>query len=287
MAESQENLAPQDNSSLPQENPVIELRNVHKKLGEKEVLRGVNFYVRPGETYVIIGRSGTGKSVTLKNIIGLLRPDQGEIWVFGNKLDAISERQFYELRKNIGVLFQSGALINWLNVGQNVALPLLEHENFTPKQIQEIVREKLALVGLNNVEHFMPANLSGGMRKRVGLARAIVRNPKIILYDEPTSGLDPVMSNQINDLILSLQEQLGVASICVTHDMESAYRITSKLGRIGMLYDGSIIAEGTAEEIKNSENPYVQQFIHGSTIGPLTDAMNGSADIVATPSELV
>lgn len=263
-----------------QETFAIELRNVYKKLGEREILRGVNFFVHAGETYVIIGRSGTGKSVTLKNIIGLLRPDAGEIWVLGQKTDALSEQEFYELRKNLGVLFQSGALINWLSVGQNVALPLLEHENFTPQQVKEIVREKLSLVGLSNVENIMPANLSGGMRKRVGLARAIVRNPKIILYDEPTSGLDPVMSNQINELILSLQSQLGVASICVTHDMESAYRIIQQFGRIGMLYEGQIIAEGTADEIQTSENPYVKQFIHGEIIGPLTD----SAAITETPS---
>ena len=246
---------------------MIELTNVHKTLGNKPILQGVNLHVKAGETYVIIGRSGTGKSVTLKNIVGLLQPDQGEVRIMGENINNISAKRFYELRKEMGVLFQNGALINWLNVGQNISLPLIEHENFSENEIKKIVAEKLALVNLQGVEHLMPASLSGGMKKRVGLARAIVRNPKIILYDEPTSGLDPVMSNQINELILSLQEKLHVASICVTHDMGSAYMVGNK---IGMLYNGKIIAEGTPEQIKNSENPYVQQFILGKTTGPMT-----------------
>jgi len=252
---------------------MLELLDVYKKLGEKEVLRGVSFHVKQGETYGIIGRSGTGKSVTLKNIVGLLRPDRGSIKVMGQDVHALSEKQFYELRKNMGVLFQNGALINWLTVGENVALPLVEHEQMDPTQIKEIVRERLALVNLDHVEHLMPASLSGGMKKRVALARAIVRDPKIILYDEPTSGLDPVMSNQINELILSLQQKLHVTSICVTHDMASAYMVGN---RIGMLYEGRIIAEGTPAEIQASDNPYVQQFIHGRTTGPLTEVINDS-----------
>jgi phospholipid/cholesterol/gamma-HCH transport system ATP-binding protein len=247
---------------------MIELINVYKKLGEKQILHGVSFHVGKGETYVIIGRSGTGKSVTLKNIIGLLRPDAGQIKVMGTDVSHLTTREFYNLRNDIGVLFQSGALINWLNVEENVALPLMEHEKLPPQEVKRIVREKLSLVNLRNVEHLTTDTLSGGMKKRVGLARAIVRNPQIILYDEPTSGLDPVMSNQINELILSLQQKLGVTSICVTHDMESAYMIANK---IGMLYEGKIIAEGTPEEIKNSKNAIVRQFIHGSTKGPLTD----------------
>jgi len=246
---------------------VIQLINVYKKLENKPILQGVNLHVAEGETYVVIGRSGTGKSVTLKHIAGLLQPDQGEVNIMGQNINKITAKQFDAIRKQMGVLFQNGALINWLNVGQNVALPLVEHEHYAQKDIEKIVKEKLALVNLKDVEHLMPASLSGGMKKRVGLARAIVRNPKIILYDEPTSGLDPVMSNQINELILSLQEKLQVASICVTHDMSSAYMVGN---RIGMLYNGKIIEEGTPEEIQNSTNEFVQQFIHGKTTGPLT-----------------
>jgi phospholipid/cholesterol/gamma-HCH transport system ATP-binding protein len=247
---------------------MIELKDVHKSLGGKNVLCGVTFAVERGETYVIIGRSGTGKSVTLKNIIGLLHCDAGEVWVMEQNIHKISSKEFYALRKRMGVLFQSGALINWLNVGDNVALPLVEHEHLPAKDIQDIVREKLALVGLSNVEKMMPSSLSGGMRKRVGLARALVRNPEVILYDEPTSGLDPVTSTQINELILSLQQKFQVTSICVTHDMSSAYMIANK---IGMLYEGKIIAEGTPNEIKSCLNGIVQQFIHGHSQGPITD----------------
>lgn len=246
---------------------MIRLINIYKKLENKPILQGVNLHVAEGETYVVIGRSGTGKSVTLKHIAGLLQPDQGEVNIMGHDINKISAKELYNIRKQMGVLFQNGALINWLNVGQNVALPLIEHEHYAQKDIERIVKEKLALVNLKDVEHLMPASLSGGMKKRVGLARAIVCNPKIILYDEPTSGLDPVMSNQINELILSLQEKLHVASICVTHDMSSAYMVGN---RIGMLYNGKIIEEGTPEEIQNSTNEFVQQFIHGKTIGPLT-----------------
>jgi phospholipid/cholesterol/gamma-HCH transport system ATP-binding protein len=250
---------------------MIELKNVCKKLSNKEILKGVSFRIEKGETYVIIGQSGIGKSVTLKNIVGLLSPDSGEIWLMDQNIQKLSQKEFYDMRKKMGVLFQNGALINWMNVEENVALPLVEHEKFSKKQIQEIVRENLALVGLENVGHLMPASLSGGMKKRVGLARALVRKPCIILYDEPTSGLDPVMSNQINELILSLQKKLNVTSICVTHDMSSAYMIANK---IGMLYQGKIIAQGTPEEIQNSTNSVVQQFIHGSTKGPLTSGRN-------------
>jgi phospholipid/cholesterol/gamma-HCH transport system ATP-binding protein len=248
---------------------MIELKNIYKKLGSKQVLNNLNLHVKRGETYVIIGRSGTGKSVTLKNIIGLLQPDQGEVLVMEQNIQKLPSAQFYELRKHMGVLFQSGALINWLNVGDNVGLPLVEHERLPARQVAEIVKEKLALVGLYNVEQLMPSSLSGGMKKRVGLARALVRNPEIILYDEPTSGLDPVTSTQINELILSLQQKFAVTSICVTHDMNSAYMVGN---RIGMLYDGVIIAEGTPEEIKASSNACVQQFIHGHAQGPLTES---------------
>lgn len=247
---------------------MIQLENVYKNLGNKQVLKGISFTVNRGETYVIIGRSGIGKSVTLKNIMGLLRPDTGTVFVREQNIHRLSAADFYELRKRMGVLFQNGALINWLNVEENVALPLVEHEKLPRNQIRDIVRENLALVGLYNVEHLMPASLSGGMKKRVGLARALVRKPEIILYDEPTSGLDPVMSNQINELILSLQHKFQVTSICVTHDMNSAYLVGNK---IGLLHDGNIVAEGTPEQIKSSDSEAVQQFINGRTQGPLTE----------------
>lgn len=249
---------------------MIKLENLFLKLAGRQILNGMNLHVREGETYVIIGRSGTGKSVTLKNIMGLMSPDEGNVEVMGQSLNTLDHGGFYDLRRKMGVLFQSGALLNWLSVGQNVALPLKEHNHkLTSTEANEIVREKLALVGLEGVEERMPSEISGGMKKRVGLARAIVHNPQVILYDEPTSGLDPVMSNQINDLITSLQKKLGVTSICVTHDMESAYRIAD---RIGMMHGGQIIEEGTPDDIRNTQNPYVRQFIEGHTEGPLTNS---------------
>lgn len=247
---------------------MIELKDVYKTLDGRKILQGLNLHIRAGETYVIIGRSGTGKSVTLKNIIGLMKPDRGEVNIMGQCINNLGKEQSYALRQKMGVLFQSGALINWLNVQDNVALPLVEHQRHLSKsEVYDIVQQKLELVELEHAGKRMPSELSGGMKKRAGLARAIVGNPKIILYDEPTSGLDPVMSNQINDLIISMQQKLGVTSICVTHDMSSAYRIAN---RIGMIYEGKIIEEGTSEQIKNTQNPIVKQFISGSTIGPLT-----------------
>ncbi len=247
---------------------VVELKGVCKALGGNPILRGVDLSVAAGQTYCIIGRSGTGKSVTLKHIVGLLEADQGKVSVFGHDVSHVSERIFAEERKKIGYLFQSGALINWMNVLDNVALPLREHERLPNKQISQRVAEKLALVGLSGIEQKMPDELSGGMKKRVGLARALIREPQLVLYDEPTSGLDPVMSSQINELILSLQEKLQVTSIVVTHDMASAYAIA---GRIGMLYDGKLIEEGTPEQIQATENPVVRQFIEGNVAGPITD----------------
>jgi phospholipid/cholesterol/gamma-HCH transport system ATP-binding protein len=246
---------------------MIELREVYLKLSHKQVLNGTNLQVEDGQTYVIIGQSGMGKSVTLKNIMGVLHPDKGEVLVMGKNLAQLDKADFFRLREKMGVLFQSGALINWLNVRENVALPLIEHEEMSKNQVNELVNEKLELVGLKDAGHLMPSSLSGGMKKRVGLARALIRNPKIILYDEPTSGLDPVMSNQINELIVDMQSKFQVTSICVTHDMNSAYMIADQ---IGLLYQGKIVAQGSPEQIQNSPNELVQQFIHGRTTGPLT-----------------
>ncbi|MBI4614682.1 MAG: ATP-binding cassette domain-containing protein [Planctomycetes bacterium] len=227
----------------------------------------MNLEVEQGSTYCIIGRSGAGKSVTLKHIIGLLKPDRGEIFIDGKDVTGVSDRKYDVYRRRMGVLFQSGALINWLTVGENVALPLREHERLREKEIQRRVQEKLELVELHGCENQLPDSISGGMKKRVGLARAMVRNPELLLYDEPTSGLDPVMSNQINELILSMQQKTRVTSIVVTHDMSAAYMIGD---RIGMFYQGEIIEEGTPDEIRRTANSITRQFIEGRTRGPIT-----------------
>ncbi|MHC4601301.1 MAG: ABC transporter ATP-binding protein [Planctomycetota bacterium] len=254
---------------MPIEDPekVIRIENLHISLGGVPVLRGLDFDLVKGETHVIIGRSGTGKSVTLKNILGLLRPDEGRVFIYDQDMTGIPEKQYAEVRKKFGVLFQSGALINWLNVGDNVALPLREHTSLSEEVIQSKVREKLALLDMSDAANKMPSEISGGMKKRAGLARGIILDPEIVLYDEPTSGLDPVLSNQINELILRMQEVLGITSVVVTHDMESAYMIGD---RISMLYDGKIVQTGTREEIQRTVDPVVSQFIHGQTEGPIT-----------------
>jgi phospholipid/cholesterol/gamma-HCH transport system ATP-binding protein len=227
----------------------------------------VDLEIRTGETLVILGQSGTGKSVMLKNIIGLLRPDRGSIVIDGEDVTQMSENEFTQVRRKFGVLFQSGALINWLNIGDNVALPLREHTKMSGEEIETLVAEKLGLLNLSDSRNKMPSEVSGGMRKRAGLARAIILDPKIILYDEPTSGLDPVMSNQINELILRMQKLFGVTSLVVTHDMQSAYMIAD---RIAMLFQGRVIEVGTCDQIRSSTNPIVRQFIEGKTEGPIT-----------------
>lgn len=247
---------------------LVRLTDVHKAFDERPVLRGVDLEIPRGGTYCIIGRSGTGKSVTLKHIVGLLRPDRGRVEVFGQDITDASERAIAERRKDIGYLFQDGALLGWMTVAENIGLPLREHERIGRTQIAQRVREKLALVGLEDAGDKLPSELSGGMRKRVGLARALIRDPQLVLYDEPTSGLDPVMANQINELILDMQRQLQVTSIVVTHDMQSAYMVSD---RIGMLYEGRLIEEGTPDEIQATDHPVVRQFIEGRTTGPITD----------------
>ena len=246
--------------------PVIEIINLHKAFGNRPILRGINLEIKKGETMVLLGGSGTGKSVTIRHIIGLLKPDKGDIKVFGESVVNCSPKKLQEIRSRMGVLFQSGALINWLTVFDNVALPLREHRLKPEKEIQKIVLEKLEWLGLLPAKNLLPDNISGGMKKRVGIARALTTNPEILLYDEPTSGLDPVMSQVINELIRKLQRELGVTQIVVTHDMNSAYFIAD---RITFLYKGKVEMIGTPEEIKNSNNPLVQQFIQGKTEGPL------------------
>ncbi len=245
---------------------MIELRNVYKSFNSHHVLRGVNLKVNAGEGMVVIGGSGTGKSVILKHIIGLIKPDSGEVIVDGQNLADLSERELSEFRKRFGMLFQGAALFDSLTVWENVGFGLKEHSALPEEGIMEIVRQKLLMVGLPGIEEKMPAELSGGMKKRVGLARAIAMNPKIILYDEPTTGLDPIMSDVINNLIAEMNRGLSVTSLTITHDMKSAYKIAN---RIAMLYKGEILEVGTPEEIQNSKSPIIQQFINGSSEGPI------------------
>ncbi|MBI4231182.1 MAG: ABC transporter ATP-binding protein [Planctomycetes bacterium] len=258
--------------------PLIELKRLHKTLGGRAVLDGLDLDVRSGETLVIIGRSGTGKSVSLKHMIGLMQPDAGSVLIKGQDIAHARGTDLDRIRTMFGVLFQSGALLNSLTVYENVALPLREHTNLPPAELDRIVRQKLALVEMTGKESAMPSELSGGQKKRVGLARAIVREPEVILYDEPTSGLDPVMSNTINELILDMQKKIHVTSVVVTHDMQSAYMIAD---RIAMIFKGRIIQIGTPTEILRTENPIVRQFIDGQTRGPLTAEEHGSSSTEA------
>ncbi|MCE9501353.1 MAG: ABC transporter ATP-binding protein [Leptospira sp.] len=245
---------------------IIELRNIHKAFGNRKILKGINISVSKGETMVILGPSGTGKSVTLKHITGLLTPDAGEVFIHGESISASDDKTIEKLRAKMGVLFQSGALINWLSVYENVALPLREHKIAHGEELDRIVMEKLGWLDLIPAKDNLPGDISGGMKKRAGIARALTSNPEILLYDEPTSGLDPVMSNVFNELILRLQKELHVTSIVVTHDMQSAYMIAD---RISFIYEGEVLLCGTPEEIQASPNPVIQQFINGRTSGPM------------------
>jgi len=245
---------------------MIEFRGVSKKFGDNVVLDNVSFSINKGETFVIIGLSGSGKTTILRHIAGFFNPDKGDVFVDSIKMNGARSGVRSGLREKMGFLFQSGALINWLSVRENIALPLVEHKLGSSEEINRIVDEKLKLLQLGDAGDRMPSDISGGMKKRVGLARAIVRNPAIILYDEPTSGLDPVMSARINELIIEMKYKLNVTSVVVTHDMESAYYIAD---RIAMLYDGKIVECGTPDEIRSSSNPVVQQFIEGKISGPI------------------
>ncbi|HET7318546.1 MAG TPA: ABC transporter ATP-binding protein [Nitrospirota bacterium] len=247
--------------------PMIEITNLHKNFGSQHVLRGVNLTVEKGESMTVIGGSGSGKSVLIKHIIGLLFPDQGQVKVAGQVLNDLDEHHLNELRKKFGMLFQMAALFDSLTVWENVGFGLKQHTKLSDQEIRKIATEKLALVGLKDVEDKMPVDLSGGMRKRVGLARAIAMDAEIILYDEPTTGLDPITADSINDLIVDLKKKLGVTSVAITHDMQSAYKISD---RIAMLYKGQIIETGTPDEIRSSQNPIVHQFITGRAVGPIT-----------------
>jgi phospholipid/cholesterol/gamma-HCH transport system ATP-binding protein len=239
---------------------LIELRDVSKRFGHLIVLKNLTLRIEEGQSIVIIGASGSGKSVMLKHIVGLLRPDGGEVWFDGQRIDNIAERKLADIRTNFGFLFQMGALFDSLTVEENVAFPLVEHTKKSPEEIAEIVAEKLRMVGLPEVAKKMPGELSGGQKKRVALARAIALGPRVILYDEPTTGLDPIRSDVINELILKLQRELKVTSIVVTHDMQSAFKVGD---RIVMLHEGNLIFDGTPEEVRKTDHPIVKRFVLG------------------------
>lgn len=239
---------------------MIRLVDVHKAFGPKKVLEGFSLDVAEGETMVIIGYSGSGKSVAIKHIVGLLEPDSGTVFVDGKEVPRLSRPDLYELRSKIGYVFQFAALFDSMSIGDNVAMGLRKEHKLTEQEIQKRIGESLELVDLGGVEEKFPAELSGGMRKRVGIARAIAKRPKYILYDEPTTGLDPVTSAVIDQLMVRTREKLGVTSIVITHDMRSAYNVGS---RIAMLYEGKVRQVGTVEEIKHTKDPIVCQFIEG------------------------
>ena len=240
--------------------PIIELRDVSMSFRERSILRNLNLAVNPGEILVVIGPSGAGKSTLLRLMIGLLKPTSGEIWVNGQEITRMDEDELNVIRRNMGMVFQYSALFDSMTVGENVAFGIRQHTDMPESQILTVIRRTLRMVGLMGRENVMPSELSGGMKKRVSLARAIAINPKIVLYDEPTSGLDPVMSTTINRLIMSTRRILGVTAVVVTHDMDSAFTIAD---RIAMMYDEQIIEIGTPDEFRQSNNSVVKQFISG------------------------
>ncbi len=255
---------------------MIEIVNLTKYFNGNLVLDNLNLNIASGKTLVIIGRSGCGKSVLLKHVVGILRPTSGQVIIEGVDIDRLEGKELRDFRMQFGMLFQGAALFDSLTVGENVGFALYEHSDLPKSQIEKRISECLNMVGLNGIEHLKPAELSGGMRKRVGLARAICVNPKIILYDEPTTGLDPIMADAINDLIIDIKKKLNMTSIVVTHDMTSAYKIADK---IAMLYHGKIIGFGTPDEIKNTTSPIIRQFITGAAIGPITE--HGGTDNIS------
>ena len=240
--------------------PVIQFQQVNMAFGAKEILNDVSFDVQKGETLAVIGPSGSGKSTILRLLIGLLTPNEGKIFVQGQDVSLLDEDQWNSLRQKMGMVFQYSALFDFLNVGENVAFGLRQHTEKSEEEIQNIVAARLEEVGLPGTQAAYPAELSGGMKKRVSLARATALQPEIVLYDEPTAGLDPIMSSVINDLIVQTKERMGVTSILVTHDMNSVFHVAD---RIALLYDTRIAAIGTVEEMKENPHPVLQQFING------------------------
>jgi phospholipid/cholesterol/gamma-HCH transport system ATP-binding protein len=254
--------------------PVVVLNDVYLKFEDKEVLNGVSFKVQPQDRIVIMGQSGSGKSTILRLILGIITPDSGEIFFKQFEITRLNRRKLQQIRQHIGMVYQYSALLSSRTVRENVALPLEELTRKSPKEINEIVEAKLEMVGMEDACDRMPSELSGGMRKRVSLARALVLEPELVLFDEPSAGLDPVISSVIDELIINLTEQSKVTSIIVTHEMESAFRIATHMA---MLYQGKIIIEGKPDELKKSNDPVVSQFLSGSTEGPI---LEGTPDAI-------
>jgi len=246
-----------------QRDPFVEFVDVHKAYGAKQVLRGASVKVYRGEVVVIMGGSGTGKSVTLRHMLGLEAPDRGRVIVEEEDITDLPEEELYRVRKKFGMLFQSAALFDSMNVFENIAFPLREHTEMSDDDIARAVREKLELVNLPNTEHLMPVDLSGGMRKRVGLARSIVLDPKVILYDEPTTGLDPITAQTINELIIDLQAKLNVTSVVVTHDIHSAFSVGD---RVAFLNEGVFEWIGTMDDARDSDHPKLREFLKASAV---------------------
>jgi phospholipid/cholesterol/gamma-HCH transport system ATP-binding protein len=251
---------------IPETEPVVEVTDLFRKFGNRLVIDGISLRVQRGETLVIMGGSGCGKSTLLRHIIGVMKPTAGSVKIFGDEITTMNDREIDEIRRRFGMLFQSGALLASLTVGENVALPLLQHTDLSAEEIQEVVAQKLQTVGLNGFENLKPAEISGGMRKRVGLARALALDPELLFSDEPTSGLDPIMTAVVDRLTLELTRGAGMTAVVVTHDMTSAFRIATRMIMLGR---GKIIAQGTPDEIRTSPDPEVQQFINGEADGPM------------------
>lgn len=248
---------------------MIEIRDAWKNFNSNKVLKGCNLKIESGSTVVVIGRSGCGKSVLLKHIIGLLKPDKGEVSIDGKDIWKLKRKEFDVMRTRMNMVFQGGALFDSLTVGENVGFELIEEARMAQSEIADRVEEALSMVGLSGIAALMPSELSGGMRKRVSLARSICTRPDILLYDEPTTGVDPITADSINELIISMHDKLKVTSVVVTHDMTSAYKVADK---IAMLYQGQIIAEGTPAQIQRTSHPIVHQFINGLAHGPITES---------------
>ncbi len=261
-----------DVSSSATGQPHIEVKDLTRAFDDRKVLDGISFKVRRGETLVVLGGSGCGKSTLLRHIIGSLKPDSGEIWLMEKEITHMPEEEFSNIRKKFGMLFQGSALLNSLTVGENVSLPLQEHTSLSPEIIDIMVKMKTSMVGLTGFEHLMPSQISGGMKKRVALARAIAMDPEILFCDEPTAGLDPIMTAVVNVLIHDLCKKLGITAVVVTHDMASVYRIAD---HIVMIHEGKVVFEGTSQEIRASTDPLVKQFIHGEADGPISFKQSG------------
>lgn len=256
---------------------MIDIQNVSKSFGSKKVLDNLSLKINTGETCVIIGRSGCGKSVLLKHIVRLLWPQQGRVFVDDKEIGKLKEEEMNALRLKISLVFQGGALFDSMTVGENIGFGLIEHTSIKRQELLERIEESLCMVDLCGVGSLMPSELSGGMKKRVALARAICVRPEVILYDEPTTGVDPITADSINELIRSLHDKLKVTSVVVTHDMKSAYKVAD---RIAMMYQGKIIAEGKPEEIQNTSHPVVHQFINGLAQGPITETLEHDMKLV-------